>query len=173
MSWHNPQRIHGRCWGQKVDIVDRTEFGWCTWKFFLGGGNSNIFWIFTPKLGEDSYFDEHIFRRGWNHQTSWGWIWVSPRKSTVLLMMRWYAWSLVHEYVYVVDKGPPEIYNPCGDLDGQHSSLWFSCVVWGCCCGFSFLRFFWDCFDATKTMAFSKKLDYAVPTISSIIHGIR
>ena len=25
---------------------------------------SNIFGIFTPKLGEDSYFDEHIFRKG-------------------------------------------------------------------------------------------------------------
>ena len=25
--------------------------------------------IFTPKIGEDSHFDEHIFQRGWfNHQ---------------------------------------------------------------------------------------------------------
>ena len=32
----------------------------------LGGGNSNIFGIFTPKIGEDdSHFDEHIFQRGW------------------------------------------------------------------------------------------------------------
>ena len=30
---------------------------------------SNIFGIFTPKIGEDSHFDEHIFQRGWcNHQ---------------------------------------------------------------------------------------------------------
>ena len=28
----------------------------------LGGGNSNIFGIFTPKIGEDFPFDEHIFR---------------------------------------------------------------------------------------------------------------
>ena len=35
----------------------------------LGGGNSNVFGIFTPKLGEDFQFDEHIFQRGWfNHQ---------------------------------------------------------------------------------------------------------
>ncbi len=26
------------------------------------------FFIFTPKIGEDSHFDEHIFQRGWNHQ---------------------------------------------------------------------------------------------------------
>ena len=35
----------------------------------LGGGNSNIFGIFTPILGEDSHVDEHIFQLGWfNHQ---------------------------------------------------------------------------------------------------------
>ena len=35
----------------------------------LGGGNSNIFGIFTPILGEMIQFDEHIFQRGWfNHQ---------------------------------------------------------------------------------------------------------
>jgi len=36
----------------------------------LGGGNANIFGIFTPKIGEDdSHFDEHMFQRGWfNHQ---------------------------------------------------------------------------------------------------------
>ena len=43
-----------------------------TRKMWLGGGNSNIFGIFTPKkIGEDdSHVDfEHIFQRGWfNHQ---------------------------------------------------------------------------------------------------------
>ena len=35
----------------------------------LGGGNSNMLGLFTPNLGEDSHFDEHIFQRGWfNHQ---------------------------------------------------------------------------------------------------------
>ena len=35
----------------------------------LGGGNSNIFGIFTPKFGEMIHFDEHIFQMGWfNHQ---------------------------------------------------------------------------------------------------------
>ena len=34
-----------------------------------GGGNSNIFGIFTPKIGEMIQFDEHIFQMGWfNHQ---------------------------------------------------------------------------------------------------------
>ena len=27
-----------------------------------------IFFIFTPKIGEDFQFDEHIFQVGWNHQ---------------------------------------------------------------------------------------------------------
>ena len=36
---------------------------------YLGGGNSNIFFIFTLKLGEMIQFDEHIFQMGWfNHQ---------------------------------------------------------------------------------------------------------
>ena len=35
---------------------------------WLGGGNSNIFGIFTPKIGEMVQFDEHIFQLGWNHQ---------------------------------------------------------------------------------------------------------
>ena len=30
----------------------------------LGGGNSHIFVIFTPKLGEMIQFDEHIFQMG-------------------------------------------------------------------------------------------------------------
>ena len=35
---------------------------------FLGGGNSNIFWIFTPIPGGMMQFDEHIFQMGWfNH----------------------------------------------------------------------------------------------------------
>ena len=35
----------------------------------LGGGNSNIFWMFTPNPGEMMQFDEHIFQLGWfNHQ---------------------------------------------------------------------------------------------------------
>ena len=43
--------------------------GWNT-SFLLDGlfsGVSHIF-IFIPKLGEDSHFEEHIFQRGWNHQ---------------------------------------------------------------------------------------------------------
>ena len=30
----------------------------------LGGGNSNIFGIFTPNFGEDSQFDSYIFQMG-------------------------------------------------------------------------------------------------------------
>ena len=35
----------------------------------LGGGNSNIFGIFTPKFGEDEPILTHMFQLGWfNHQ---------------------------------------------------------------------------------------------------------
>ena len=34
----------------------------------LGGGNSNIFGIFTPKIGEDEPILTNIFQGGWNHQ---------------------------------------------------------------------------------------------------------
>ena len=35
----------------------------------LGGGNSKIFGIFTPKFGEDEPILTHMFRLGWfNHQ---------------------------------------------------------------------------------------------------------
>ena len=26
------------------------------------------YFLFSPLLGEDSHFDDHIFQRGWNHQ---------------------------------------------------------------------------------------------------------
>ena len=29
---------------------------------------TQIFFIFTPKIGEMIQFDEHIFQMGWNHQ---------------------------------------------------------------------------------------------------------
>ena len=36
----------------------------------LGGGFKHV--LFSPLLGEDSHFDEHIFQRGWfNHQPVW------------------------------------------------------------------------------------------------------
>ena len=31
-------------------------------------GGFKHFCIFTPKIGEDFQFDDHIFQRGWNHQ---------------------------------------------------------------------------------------------------------
>ena len=50
----------------------------CDWFFqvssldlcmFLGAGNSNIFGIFTPKIGEDEPILTSIFQMGWfNHQ---------------------------------------------------------------------------------------------------------
>ena len=38
---------------------------------------TQIFFFFTPNLGEDSHFDEHIFQRGWfNHHVVIKVIWV-------------------------------------------------------------------------------------------------
>ena len=54
-----------------VEIAHAAQVGLMDIKvyIYLGGGNSNIFGIFTPKMGEDSHFDEHIFQMGWfNHQ---------------------------------------------------------------------------------------------------------
>ena len=49
--------VYGMVWGVRGNRM-------------LGGGNSKIFGIFTPKLGEDEpIFDEHILQLGWfNHQ---------------------------------------------------------------------------------------------------------
>ena len=49
---------------------------WLWLSKLMPSGESEIIWvvatqrffIFTPNLGEDSYFDEHIFQMGWNHQ---------------------------------------------------------------------------------------------------------
>ena len=35
---------------------------------YLGGGNSTIFGIFIPNLGEDESILSNIFQMGWNHQ---------------------------------------------------------------------------------------------------------
>ena len=63
-------------------------------RFFLGGGNSNIFGIFTPKIGDDSHFDSYFFSDGL----------VQPRTSLAL------ALSCIHVYgPMVINHG--ECYN--------------------------------------------------------------
>ena len=39
-----------------------------TWRIKFLVGVFLIFFIFTPNIGEDSHFDDHIFQRAWNHQ---------------------------------------------------------------------------------------------------------
>ena len=55
------------------------------WKLWglLGGGNSNIFDIFTPKIGgRCTHFDVHIFQMGWfNHQLVWKFSKPNPKTS--------------------------------------------------------------------------------------------
>ncbi len=53
----------------------------------LGGGNSHIYGIFTPKIGEMIQFDEHIFQMGWNHQLDL--CQVGPRKYEGLAFLWW------------------------------------------------------------------------------------
>ena len=56
--------LEGRVWGGE-DFPSETTCGLNLVDFvFLGGGNSNIFRIFTPKIGECFQFDEHIFQTG-------------------------------------------------------------------------------------------------------------
>ncbi len=68
-----------QCYGCAADPGDSTKSAgrflpsqgcYVAWiaKFYLCGGNSKIFGIFTRKIGEMIQFDEHIFQMGWNHQ---------------------------------------------------------------------------------------------------------
>ena len=71
-QWHcTPHRCPG---GRSGWIkVWRVRYNW------LDGGNSNnYFSIFTPKIGEESQFDEHIFSNGLKPKTSWTWHFTSP-----------------------------------------------------------------------------------------------
>ena len=48
---------------------DQPVASMCIYLPKLGGGNSNIYVVFTPNIGEDSHFDDHFFQLGWfNHQ---------------------------------------------------------------------------------------------------------
>ena len=49
-------------------------------KGFLGGGNSNIFGIFTPKLGEDEPILTSIFFK-------WGWVGSDPYRDGSRMVM--------------------------------------------------------------------------------------
>ena len=42
-------------------------------RHLLGGGNSNVFGIFTPLWGRWTHFDSYFFQMGWNHQPVWHW----------------------------------------------------------------------------------------------------
>ena len=49
----------------QLNFLDSGPTGWnCKTQVELGGGNSNIFGIFTPIPGEMIQFDEHIFQMG-------------------------------------------------------------------------------------------------------------
>ena len=65
--------VYPCCWAWKAPCPSGgpEAKAWLSFHGFhptLGGGNSNIFGIFTPTWGNDSHFDEHIFQMGWNHQ---------------------------------------------------------------------------------------------------------
>ena len=55
-----------RCWTPKSNRCGfwMPRFG--CFHVFLGGVFKYI--LFSPLLGEDSHFDDHIFQMGWNHQ---------------------------------------------------------------------------------------------------------
>ena len=66
-AWRREGQRRGGMGGSKISIGFPMEMI-CLLQ--PGGGNSTkIFGIFTPKIGEMIYFDEHIFQMGWfNHQ---------------------------------------------------------------------------------------------------------
>ena len=49
-----------------VGFFDLQNF--CDGFSYLGGGNSNIFYVQPETWGNDSQFDKNIFQMGWNHQ---------------------------------------------------------------------------------------------------------
>ena len=55
-----PSSLGGRFGWWRFDTPQK-KHRWSGWWF-------QIFFIFTPILGEDSHFDDHIFQRDWNHQ---------------------------------------------------------------------------------------------------------
>ena len=61
--------------GEPETTIDYIIYTYLDELHSLGGGNSNIFGIFTPKIGEMIQFDEHIFHMGWfNHQPARIWM---------------------------------------------------------------------------------------------------
>ena len=78
-------------------------------KVYLGCGNSNVFGIFTPNLGEMIQFDDHIFQMGWfNHQLDnkanmscksiHGIFWGVGTKKTHRIYMYIYLYIYMHIY---------------------------------------------------------------------------
>ena len=48
------------------------KHSWIGKYLYLPGVGFKYFLIFTPKLGEDFQFDDHIFQMGWfNHQPAY------------------------------------------------------------------------------------------------------
>ena len=59
-----PHYLHTYFYASQVVIA-----GFLNHQLYVTGWWFQIFFIFTPKIGEDSQFDEHVFHRGWfNHQ---------------------------------------------------------------------------------------------------------
>ena len=56
------------CQGERVLNFEKGWDKFSAWEI-LGGGNSTIFFIFTPNLGDMIQYDKHIIQMGWfNHQ---------------------------------------------------------------------------------------------------------
>ena len=62
----------------------------------LGGGNSHIFGIFTPILGEDEPILTNIFQLGWNHQLEKS---ASLKKKDDFFVLWWFPFDFGRQIV--------------------------------------------------------------------------
>ena len=71
-KWSHGPLLTTGCWARLDKFTPLSRFAEChtlsIWDI-ISGWWFQILFIFTPKIGEDSHFDEHIFQMGWfNHQ---------------------------------------------------------------------------------------------------------
>ena len=67
----------------------------------LGGGNSNMFGIFTPHpWGNDSHFDEHMLQMGWNHKLV-----TTVDGSEIPRPTTWHIWNPVINGIFSISTG--------------------------------------------------------------------
>ena len=116
--WKNQLKKGGR-------TIPRHSTRWWQLKYFF---------IFTPKIGEDSQLDEHIFQRGWfNHQLVlydistciYHMIHQMYRRDTLNVYRVFFAWRMTAFNVMTGKLKCRAIWNCSMCLDGKTTRWWF------------------------------------------------